>query len=170
MHTEDDNCEQTDLFDQRNYSIESLDDEIRVDQLCSKLLRRFHQSLLQSRNTNPLRAGAQAAGVDFFLRNFMIDNRRTNIFQVNADLVRAFAGNWYIVNTLEPNREELSDILAGIESFYSFSCEKRLIDKTLATQVGQSCAQLDYYLRRIDSFHSLAGDGFAAWCEECPLA
>lgn len=159
-----------DLFDQNNDSIETLDDEIRSDQLCRKLLKQYHQYLLEEKGTEPLEAGAQASGADFFLRDFMIDNQRTNVFHISAELVRGFAGNWYIINTLEPNMDELKSILKGIDSFYTFCAAKKLINPSTAEKVNQSCNHLDYYQQRINSFHNLIEDGYAAWNNECPLS
>lgn len=160
--------EQCDLFDQKNYSIESLDDEIRVDQICKSLLKQYHQYLLKNKGVSPLESGSMASGADYYLRDFMIDKQRTNIFQISPELIYSFAGNWYIVNTLEPNMAELESILTGIDNFYSFCADKEIIDPTVAEEITRACSRHDYYQQRIESFNNLSGDGFTAWNDACP--
>ncbi|MEA3545375.1 MAG: hypothetical protein U9R69_09185 [Thermodesulfobacteriota bacterium] len=159
---------QIDPFKQKNYTIETLDDEIRVDQLSQRLLKQYHQYLLDI-NTSPLESGSMAGGADFFLRHFMIDNRRTNIFEISPELIHAFAGNWYIVNTLEPNMVELESFLVGIAGFYDFCAEKKIIDPVMAEKIGLACTRCDFYRQRIESFNDLCGDGFTSWNSNCPL-
>ncbi len=170
MDNTDKILQQINPLDQNNYSIETLEDKIRVDQLCKKLLKQYHQYLLEEKVTEPLEAGARASGADFFLRNFIIDNQRENIFHISAELVRSFAGNWYIVNTLEPNIKELKSILKGIDNFYAYCAAKKLVNPSTAAKINLSCIHLDYYQQRINSFHALIGDGYAAWNNECPLS
>lgn len=160
---------QTDLYDRNKYKIETLEDEIRVDQICKLLLLEYHQYLLKNMEIAPLEAGSMASGADYYLRDFMIDNRRTNIFQISPELIQSFAGNWYIINTLEPNMVELESILLGTSHFYNYCIEKMLVTSSTAEKVGQACSQLSYYQQRIESFHNLSGDGFTAWDKSCPL-
>ncbi len=160
---------QIDLFDQKKYRLETPEDEVRVDQLCKQLLQEYHQYLLNNKEFSPLEAGSMASGADYYLRDFMIDNRRTNIFQVSPELIQNFAGNWYILNTLEPNMVELESILTGTSHFYRFCVEKHVISSTTAENIDQACSRLDYYRQRIESFHNLTGDGFTAWKSACPL-
>ena len=161
--------EPQDLFNQKNYGIESLEDEIRVDQICKALLKEYHHYLLESEGISPLDAGSMASGSDYYLRDFMIDNRRTNIFIISPELIYSFAGNWYIINTLEPNLVELETILIGIDNFYRFCAAKKIIDPILAEEIAQACSRHDYYQQRIESFNKLSDDGFTAWNNECPL-
>ncbi len=158
------------LLDKSSYTIKTLEDEIRVDQLCCALLKKFHRSLLEEQQLDPLDAGSQAAGADYFLRNFVIDNRRGNIFEVTDKQVRCFAGHWYITSNLEPNLVELTAMLNGVASFYRFCAASSLVGQEVAAAIEQTCNDLAYYQNRIDSFHSLSGDGFMAWGKECPLS
>jgi hypothetical protein len=170
MNNTNKNLQQIDPLDQNNYSIETLEDIIRVDQLCKKLLKQYHQYLLKEKVTEPFEARIKASGADFFLRDFIIDNQQKNIFHVSAELVRRFAGNWYIVSTLEPNIKELKSILKGIDNFYAFCAAKKLVNPSTAAKINLSCAHVDYYQQRINSFHDLIGDGYATWNNECPLS
>ncbi len=155
-----------DLFNPSNYQISSLEDEVRADQLCRELLKTFHQHLQQE--DEPLIAGSKAAGADYFLRDYMIDNRRANIFSLNATRVRAFAGNWYIISTLEANMTELQDILAGIKSFARFCTLKSLLDEDQNAEIAHACDDIDYYQGRIESFQNLVDDGYRDWDLACP--
>lgn len=157
------------LHKKSNFQIEDLDSEIRVDQLCTALLKRFHQYLLQQQNLEPLEAGSQAAGADYFLREFLIGNRRQNIFAATEELVRMFAGNWYIVNNLEPNMEELSAMLRGTANFYRYCAEHELVANAETEKIIATCEDTDYFQQRIDDFHDISGDGYKAWVQACPL-
>ncbi len=158
-----------DYFDPENYQIESFEDELRVDNNSKVLLKKFHLYLLNNKDTPPLEAGSMASGADYFLRDYMIDNRQINIFAITVDLIHSFAGNWYIVSTLEPNMAELESFLIGISNFYIFCSEHKLIEPPLAEQIGQACADLDLYRQRIDSFNNIVGDGFIEWNKTCLL-
>ena len=160
---------QTDPFDAENYTIGTLEDEIRADQTCKVLLKLYHQYLLKDKSISPLEAGTQASGADYFLRDFMLDNRRTSPFKLSADLVRRFAGNWYIISTLEPNMVELKNILAGVSCFADFCVANNMIGQPLAKKINQSCSNIEFYQQRIDSFNDLSGDNFTAWNNDCPL-
>jgi hypothetical protein len=156
------------LRDTNSYEINSLADEIRVDRLCSLLLRQFHRHLLENGHCAPLAAGSLASGADYFLREFMIGHRRSNIFNATADHVRRFAGHWYIVSNLEPNLTELNDLLQGTAAFYGFCAELQLVAPETAESIRQACGQLDSYQQRIESFHAITEDGFRSWEENCP--
>ena len=158
-----------DPFSPETYIIKSLEDEIRADQNCKELLKDFLLNLLKDKSITPLEAGSIASGADYYLRDFMIDNRQTNIFEISPELVQSFAGNWYIINTLEPNMEELSSILTGISYFYSYCAKKKIILMTMAEKVIKGCNQHDYYRQRIENFHNLSGDDYFAWNNACPL-
>ena len=163
-------AEHRDPYDQKNYAIESLEDEIRADQISKILLKQFHQYLLNTKEISPLAAGSMASGADYYLRDYMIDNRRTNIFEISPELIKSFAGNWYIISSLEPNMVELESILIGINSFYNFCAEKKVISSATAEQANQACSCYEYYLQRIESFNAITGAGFIAWNKACPLA
>lgn len=152
-----------------NYDIGSLDDEIRINKLCKQLLKEFHQYLLQERKFEPLEAGAQAAGADYFLLDYMIDNQRENIFAGSAAYLKKFAGHWYIISNLEPNIEELQVMLAGVAQFYQYCAQLKLIEAGNAEQITAACQQIDYYQQRIESFLDIVGDGYLTWSQECPL-
>ena len=152
-----------------DFTITDLQDEIRVDGLCQKLLKHFHRHLLATAEFNPLEAGSLAKGADYFLRDFVIDSLRGNIFAVTAFQVRGFAGNWYIHRTLEPNLKELESILRGVVLLYRFCATNGWINPSVSDEIGSVCTDLDYFQHRIDSFHDLAGDDYPNWCKECPL-
>jgi len=146
-----------------NYTIDSLADEIRADQLCSALLKQFHRDLLENSRLEPLEAGSLASGADYFLRDFMISHLRSNIFSCRANAIRRFAGHWYIISNLEPNLAELSSLLKGTESFYQFCAAQKLIEDPQVAEIAAACQDLPYYQQRIESFHAITGDGFNAW-------
>lgn len=152
-----------------NFFISDLNDEMRVDQQCQTLLKNFHRHLLESRDCPPLEAGSMASGGDYFLRDYVIDTLRANIFHLTAPQVRGFAGNWYIHRTLEPNMKELEAILKGVAAFYRYCAVNAWVNTLISDEIAAVCADLDYFRGRIDSFHALKGDDYPGWCEECPL-
>jgi len=163
------NSSSSNIFDSDNYNIMTLDDEISADNNCKQLLKQYHQYLLEFKGISPLEAGSHASGADYFLRDFMLDNRRTNIMSITPELIHIFAGNWYIINSLEPNMVELENILTGINNFYSFCIEKKMLVRGKAEEIHQACSRIDYYRERINSFNEISGDGFNAWNDTCPL-
>ena len=99
----------------------------------------------------------------------MVGKRRMNIFDATADQVRQFAGNWYIISNLEPNMEELSAMLRGAASFYRYCADHKLITEDIAEEIASTCDKREYFQKRIDDFHAISGDGYAAWDQSCPL-
>ena len=150
-----------------DFNIGCLNDEIEADKLCVEFLSAFHKHLLDDKGEEPLVAGSRARGADYFLRDFIIADRRDNIFRIEADRVRQFGGNWYILSNMEPNLEELGDILSGVAAFYEYCGALELVDKETCDEISAHCLALTYYQERIDAFHDIQDDGFIKWNEEC---
>ncbi len=158
-----------DLHNTNNYEIDSLESEIRADQYCKQLLKRFHLWLLNDQNKEALAAGRLAAGADYFLREFMVGARRQNIFSATEEQLRQFGGNWYIVNNLEPNIPELEPMLEGAALFYCYSVSLGLFAEDEALDISSTAENIDYYRNRIEDFHQLKDDGYCAWNQACAL-
>jgi len=157
------------LFARESFEIHNLQDEIRADELCQRLLQCFRHELMEHEKLPPAQAGALAHGADYFLREFVIPNRRENIFVLRPGRVRQFAGNWYIVRNLEPNMAELEGILQGIAAFYAYCATVGKVSAELAETVRQECSLLDFYRQRIEDFWAIEGDGYLAWERACTL-
>jgi hypothetical protein len=153
----------------RDYDVQNLDDEIRVDRLCVNLLRHLYQELTQVNGMDGEQAGSCCRGADYFLREFIIGDRCENLFQIAPVRVRQFAGHWYITRTPEPNMVELKEILAGTTAFYKFLARQKLVSESLAEGVSEQCLELDYYQQRIDDFWAIADEGYDDWRQACPL-
>ena len=151
-----------------DFRLETLDDELRVDGLCKKILMRFYFQLLED-GDSPERATFLANGADYFVRDFIVGFMQRNLFDERPGLVRQFAGNWYIVTTLEPNTTEISGHLDGIRAFYRFLSSRDFISPGYLDEIEKECADIDFYERRIASFWEIKGDGYAAWERECTL-
>ena len=151
-----------------DFSIVTMDDELRVDGLCRELMKRFYFQL-QEKGVSPEQASALAGSADYFVRDFVVSIKGRNLFHETPGLVRQFAGNWYIVNTLEPNRGELQGHLQGIVAFYRFLYSLELISPEYLGVVEQEGEDLEYYAARIDSFWEIRGDGYFAWEQQCSL-
>lgn len=151
-----------------HFEIASLDDEIRVDHLCCEILQRFAAELRES-GLAPLDAGRLARGADYYIRDFLVADRRANPLVPDPERVRQFGGNWYIITNLEPNIAELADLLAGTTAFYRFLAAKQLVSAEAAEQVAEACTDLAFFKERIESFWNIEGDGFTAWNAACPV-
>lgn len=155
-------------MDKEAFRLRNDNDDLRVDSLCRELLQRYYGELL-SGGTSPADATAWASGADYFLRDFVVDRKRASIFDELPGLIRQFAGNWYIVTTVEPNMVELSLQLQGICGFYRFLHGQGLISDAHFKEVKAECEDTAYYELRIESFWNLDGDGYSAWERECTL-
>jgi hypothetical protein len=144
------------------------EDYLRVDNLCRELLLLFYEEL-QAVGISPEEATALASGADYFILNFLVDFKGYNLFDERPGIVRQFAGNWYIVNTLEPDIAHLDLHLRGVKAFYRFLCDHRLISAGYLQEIEKECVDLDYYEGRIESFWAIEGDGFLSWERECTL-
>lgn len=144
------------------------EDFMRVDNLCSALLLNFYEQL-QTEGLSPEDATELAKGADYFIRDFVVDFKALNLFDEQPGIVRQFAGNWYIFNTLEPDIQHLCGHLQGIRAFYRFLHDKRLISPGYLDNIEKECADLAYYEARIESFWAIDGDGYLAWEAECSL-
>lgn len=142
-------------------------DTLRVDRLCQDLLRRFYDELLD-RGEDPLVATGWARGADYYLRDYLVDIRGFNLFDEVPGVVRQFAGNWFIVNNLEPDLSLLIGHLEGVRRFYRFLRDHGEISERFLAGVEEDCSDQDYYGQRIDSFWNLKEGGFPAWDAECP--
>lgn len=157
------------IFKHEQFEVNNLDDEIRIDHLCGDLLKHFFRYLVDERKLPAEQAGLLAHGADYFLKEFIIPDRRENIFSISGNRVRQFAGNWYIVKTLEPNITELTGILHGVEAFYDFCFLLGKVTKEQTENIRQECHQLDFYRNRIKDFWDITGDGYQAWDQACSL-
>ena len=151
-----------------DFNLATLEDELRVDGLCRDLLMRFYEELTAS-GMPPAEATQLAGSADYYVREFVVDNRRRNLFAEQPGLVRQFAGNWYIVNTLEPNIAELGRHLGGVREFYRYLRRRGLIGEGFLQAMEAECADLDFYRQRIEAFWEISGDGYFAWERGCTL-
>jgi len=155
-------------INKKEFDQETLDDALRVDRLCQDILKHFYLSL-QGEGLSPETATRLAGSADYYVRDFVVDNRVHNLFEERTGLVRQFAGNWYIVNTLEPDIKELGEHLAGIAAFYRFLHDRKLISSSFFKRIEKECADVGYYESRIESFWAIKGDGYEAWEKACTL-
>ncbi|MBE0596374.1 MAG: hypothetical protein IH614_03800 [Desulfuromonadales bacterium] len=157
------------LFKTEQFDVGDLQDEIRVDDLCGRLLRFFYLHLVEEEKRSPNEAGTLAHGADYFMREFIVPDRRENIFAISPFRVRQFAATWYIIRTVEPNMLELTRILHGVEAFYRYCQRLGRISAAQLAGIEQECHNLPYYGERIDRFWAIEGDGYFAWEEEVSL-
>lgn len=161
--------ESQNLFCWESYTIASLEDELNTDKNCQELLKLFLRFLLEDQKIEPLDSGSHARGADYFLRDYMIDRCRENIFAITPDKINGFAGNWYIVNTLEPNIEELRSLLNGVQLFYLFCDKKGILKDVDFESIESACLNHAYFQNRIESFHNLQDNEFQPWNNHCPI-
>jgi len=151
-----------------DFEVVTLEDELRVDGLCRELLFSFYQDRLDA-GIGEHEATLLANSADYFVRDFLIGARMLNLLDEAPGVVRRFAGNWYIVNNLEPQRAELAGHLNGIREFYHFLRRHDAIGNDFLAQIDRECCDIDYYDSRINSFWAIEGDGYYEWEAECSL-
>ena len=157
------------LFAPENFDVKSLQDEIRLSGLVDQLLKLFYLDLVEEQAHSPETASEKAYAASYFLKDFVIDHCRENIFYLRPHRVRQFAGNWYIVRNLEPNMVELTSLLQGIQAFYRYLAGAGRISTNLAAAIDKDCENLDYYRQRIESFWAIEKDGYLPWEAACSL-
>jgi hypothetical protein len=150
------------------FDVESLEDELRADGLCQRLLKRFYLKLMEEGMT-PEEATALAGSADYFVRDFVVAVKQRNLFAEFPGIVRQFAGNWYIISNMEPNGRQLASHLDGIRAFYRFLYGHKLLSLPFMGEVEGECDDIAYYESRIESFWAITGDGYGAWERECTL-
>lgn len=151
-----------------DFEIGTLEDELRVDGLCRDLLMTFyHERIAAGLDENEATLLANSA--DHYLRDYLIGVRQLNLLDSDPDAVRKFAGNWYIVNTMEPVIEEIATHLNGIQEFYHFLFRHGAVNADFIEEIDKDCADLDFYKSRIDSFWAISDDGYYDWERECSL-
>ncbi len=157
------------VFNKDNYNISTLEEEIRVDNLCNDFVKHFYLDLVEQLGLAPEEASRLCYGVSYFLKEFIIGDRRENLFELPAKRIRQFAGNWYIIKNMEPNLPELLGMLEGVQAFYEYSHRVDMVSEVFVQQVTSLCADLPFYKERIEDFLAIEGDGYFAWDAACPL-
>lgn len=155
-------------FEKKSFDIGSIEDELRVDGICRKLLKDFHLDL-QRKGLSPLEAGSLAHSADYYLRDYLVSARQQNLLEEKKGVVRKFAATWYIISTLEPTIEELAGHLNGIREFYRYLHSIGLLSGAFLALVEQECEDIPWYTERIESFWKIRDDGYLAWERECSL-
>lgn len=155
-------------FEHDDFDFATIEEEIRVDERCQALLKRFYQHL-QASGLAPQQASDLAYSADYYLRDYLLDFARQNVVRPEPGIVRRFAANWFIVNTLDPEMATLERHLAAIGELYRFLRVSHLISENELTFIEDEVAQVEYYRQRIERFISISGDGYQEWEAECPL-
>jgi hypothetical protein len=161
-------ADETLKIDKDTFTPGTPEDDLRVDLQCKHLLQHFYNFQV-GRGVSPHEATALANGADYFIRDFVVDFMGINPFDERPGIVRQFAGNWYIVGTIEPDIDQLAGHLRGISAFYRYLRDHGLISAGYLHNIEQECNDISYYERRIESFWKITGDGYLAWERECSL-
>jgi hypothetical protein len=155
-------------FEAADFDFEDIDEELRVDNNCRALLNRFYMDLL-SRGVSDQDASEATFCADYYLRDYLLDHLRQNIVRPRAGIVRFFAGNWFIVKTLDPEIAVLEKYLKAIAELYQFLHRQHYISKDELEYLLCETEQTEFYKKRIDSFLAICGEGYISWGEECQL-
>lgn len=158
----------TTTFNPQDFILRDDLDFARVDGLCRELLMNFYHDLVAS-DLLENQATQYASSADYFVRDFLVDNRLVSPFSVTPELIRQFAATWYILNTVEPNLTEIAGHLAGIGAFCRYLCDKGYLPIETLPAIETECANTAYVGARIDSFWNLPKDGYMSWEAECTL-
>jgi hypothetical protein len=154
-------------FEHDDFDCADLDDELRVDQLCQSLLKRFYQHL-QTHGHTPQKASDLAYSADLYLRDYVLDFACQNVVRPRPNVVKRFAATWYITHTLDPEIGILEGHLAAIRELYRFLNVIHLISADELVFLLSEAADIDFYRHRIESFLAIQTDGYISWEAECP--
>ncbi len=160
-------CPEIEL-EHEDFDFVTLEDELRVDELCQSLLKSFYQHLQLSGHT-PQQSSDLAYAVDFYLRDYVLDFSRQNVVSPQPGIIRRFAANWYITHTLDPEITLLEHQLEGIREFYRFLHGQHFISREELKWLEAEAAESGYYRHRVENFLAIHGEGYVAWEAECPL-
>jgi hypothetical protein len=156
------------VFEHDDFDFTTLEDELRVDELCQSLLKHFYQHL-QLNGRTPQQASDLAYAVDFYLRDYVLDFACQNVMRPQPGIVRGFAANWFITHTLDPEIAMLERHLEGIRELYRYLHGRHYISREELSWLEKETEHTDYYQQRIESFLAIYGDGYVVWEAECPL-
>jgi hypothetical protein len=156
------------VFEHEDFDLATIEDEVRVDERCQTLLKRFYQHLQSSGHT-PQQASDLAYSADFYLRDYVLDFARQNVVRPQPGLVTRFAATWFITTTLDPEMAVLMRHLEGIRELYRYLHGRHLISADELAFIEDEAGRTEYYRQRIESFLAITGDGYVAWERECPL-
>lgn len=161
-------CKQPEIeFEHDDFDFDTIEEELRVDERCQTLLKRFYQHL-QGRGLAPQAASDLAYCADFYLRDYLLDFTRQNLARPQPGVVRRFAASWFITHTLDPEIKALEQHLEAVREFYRFLHKQHLISKDELVFIEDEASQTEYYQQRIERFLAITGDGYSAWDAECP--
>jgi len=155
-------------FEHEDFELATLEDEIRVDERCQSLLKRFYQHL-QEGGLDIQQASDLAFCADYYLRDYLLDFARQNVVRPQPVIVRRFAATWFITHTLDPEMAVLERHLEAIRLFYRFLRGQHLISAEELALIEDEAGQEAYYRQRIERFLAITGEGYIAWEAECPL-
>ena len=156
------------VIDRAGFVCISDSEALRADSLCQELLLRFYHTEVE-RGADPIEATDWARGADYFLRDFLIDIKRANLFDEEPGMIRQFAGNWYVVSNLQPDFDHLYGQLEGVRRFYRFLNEQGAISSHFLARVEEECGDREFYRQRLHDFWTLSGDGYIDWDAACPF-
>ncbi len=154
-------------FEHDDFEFETMAEELRVDERCQMILKKFYL-FLQQHGVPAEQASELAFSADLYLRDYLIDFGRLNIVRPQPGIVKKFAASWFITHTLDPEIELLERHLTAVAELYRYLHHQHLISAVELTFILQEAGELEYYRQRINSFTELGGDGFEAWDVACP--
>lgn len=145
----------------------TLDQELEIDGQYQHLLNQFYQTLLKQ-GMEPERASGLAFSADLYLRDYLLDFARQNVARPVPGIVTRFGATWFITHTLDPEMTVLNRHLDAIGELYRYLQGEHLISTEELAFLVEETAQRDFFVRRIESFLAITGDGYEAWEAVCP--
>ena len=154
-------------FEHADFDFNTIEQELRADERCQSLLKRFYQHL-QGMGLELQKASGLAYCADFYLRDYLLDFTRQNLARPLPGVVRRFAASWFITHTLDPEIKALEYHLEAIRELYRFLHNQHLISLDELAFIEDEASQTGYYQQRIERFLAIKGEGYVAWEAECP--
>jgi len=155
-------------FEPDDFDFSDIEEELAVDERCRTLLNRFYMDLL-GRGLSEGEASELAFCADYYLRDYLLDFSRQNVVRPRPGIIRFYAGNWFIIKTLDPEMSVLETHLKAISELYVFLHRQHYISKEELDYLLDEAGQTEFYRQRIESFLKIKGDGYIEWGSACPL-
>ncbi|TAL16937.1 hypothetical protein EPN96_07090 [bacterium] len=138
---------------------------VEMDGRARGFLGLFYQWLRSG--TGPALADQKASDLahkaDRYLRDFVVDILELAPEKSDAETVRKYLGNWYIINTLGPTLEELDLIGESLRLFHQWAALRGIIGKDTEAGVIAALSKMDFFHGRLESFWSLRPEGITGW-------
>ncbi len=143
----------------------SAEDAVRVDGLCAPRIEQYYHWMTISRLLPEEQASQYAYAVDYYVRDYVVDDLLENPLCHRPGRISTFGGSWYIQRTMEPTEAQLTTHLEGISLWYQFLHAEGCLKADDLAKALMEAEDIAYYHERMHAFLELAGAGYREWLQ-----